>query len=97
MWERKLLFMGNGDHSSARCRELSKQLERAFEMLNGIQQGGEVPSCNLRMVYSIAQRISQELIGRSLDGDVPTMEEYSEMMLPKKKNDTHRGGWDDTP
>lgn len=84
--KRDLLFMGNGDHSTARCYALQQELSRAFEMLSGIQQGGEQGDCNLRTVYNIAQRISQELIGRNLDGDAPTVKEYSAMMLdPNKK------------
>lgn len=34
----KQIFMGNGDHSSAQCYELHRELERALDILGGIQQ-----------------------------------------------------------
>jgi len=37
---KRIIFMGNGDHSMAQCYELHRELERAFSILGGIQQPG---------------------------------------------------------
>lgn len=41
----KQIFMGNGEHSMARCHYAHRLLEEAFEILNGIQQPPR-PGCD---------------------------------------------------
>lgn len=67
------IFMGNGDHSAARCYELHRKLERAFNVLGGIQQpphGNVFPgefTEGMHEVERIAREIYETLTGNEIE------------------------------
>ena len=56
--ERDYIFLGGGAHSEAQCAQVHSDLDEAFSMLSGLQQGGEPnESCSKNTIADLLTNI----------------------------------------
>ena len=64
---KKLIFMGNGERSEAKCQELHKRLEDGFSISSGEQQGADIPAKSLLDRKHVVMDVAAALTGYNIE------------------------------